>query len=297
MNQNINQASQARRAGVLAGVALTGAGLIAANPVLPGLPGPQRTPVQLAGDTTALADEAGSVWSQLAATTSDNLDALADELSAHPFPVLTALGDDLSGYADTISTALQESSDGLQKVIDGDPSDPERLPGIADLMQTVSADLDDGNTFDAYSALDVFSLEALKFVFKPLAPVLGIPDDMLQDVAHVSHELFGSDTVFDTLEDASRALSSPFIGAVFALNYGVDAGTDTQPADLPAEVLDAFLNGFTYPGQDEPFAGLLTDDGPIDYLFVQLPDEIAAALDPSDPDPTDAATAAADLVG
>jgi hypothetical protein len=294
MNQGKNQASRSRRAGALAGAVLAGAGLVAAHPVLPGLPGLQRAPVQLAGDAAALADDAGSVWSQLAASTSDNLNALADELSAHPFPVLTALGDNLSGYADTITTAFQDSFDGLQKVVDGDPADPERLPGIADLLQTVSADLQDGNAFDAYQALDVFSLEALKFVFKPLAPVLGIPDDMLQDYAHVSHELVGGDVVYDTLKTASRALFSPFISASFELSNGVDAGSDSAGA----EALNAFLNGYTYPGQDEPFAGLLTDGGPIDYLFVQLPDEVAAALDPSSgPEPTDAVTAAADLVG
>jgi hypothetical protein len=263
------------------------------NPVAPSLPDVQQRAVQLAS-----AD-----WSQVLTTAGDNLDSLVNEISADPFPILTQIGNNLSGYADTISTSLQNSFDGMEKVINGDPGDPVRLPGLEETLQTVSSDLQQGQYFDAFSAYDVFGLEALKFIFKPLAPILGIPDEIVQNVANLSHELFSADLVgddpivYENLKEATRALSSPFIGAFFAIAQ--DAQNHPQDASsLPAEVANAFLNGFTYPGQEEPFAGLLTDDGPLGYLLVSLPQEIAAALGASPPEsPNAAAEGSADVMG
>jgi hypothetical protein len=260
------------------------------NPVAATLPGVQQRALQLAGDGTSLGDGADA-WSQLITSTGDSLSALGNEIAADPFPVLTQLGSNLSGYAETIGTSLQDSFDGMERVIAGDPSDPERLPGLLETLQTVSADLQDGNYSDAYAAYDVFSLEALKFVFKPLTPILGIPDEMVQDFADLSHEFFTADddTVYYTLKDAAYALLSPPISAFFELSNSLDSIDSPQDLfDMPARVLNAFLNGYTYPGQDEPFAGLLTDGGPVDYLLVSLPQEIAGALDASASEPAEA---------
>jgi hypothetical protein len=266
---------------VVAGVAVASAGVLAAIPAALTSPGIQQRVVQLTST-----DDVASDWSQIFSTAGDNLSDLSEAYT--PFPILSQIGDNWSGhYADEINAALQESSDGLDKVINGDPDDPARLPGIENMLDSVTTGLQNGDAADAFEDFNIFSLEALKFVFKPLSPILGVPDEMTQNYSHTFHELFTADAfihnpeVYDTLKEATRALSSPFIAAFYEAGYALD-DPDQDPADIPAQMVDAFLNGWTYPGEDEPFPGLLTEGGLLDYLFVSFPQEVAEYLNLSD---------------
>jgi hypothetical protein len=274
---------------LVAGVITAIAGLVSVHPSSSTPSSVQDMSVRLTGDGTPAVDDPAAVWSQVITTAEHNLAVLDDHIQATTIPALTQFGDIQSGYIDTIGTALQNSFDGLQKVIEGDPSDPVRLPGLESMLETVFNDLSNGDSSSAFGAFDVFALEGLKFVVKPLAPILGIPDQMLQDFASAFHALFGTDVVYDTLKDVDEALQSPEIGVFFQLSDASDAissslssgdiqGAVTELLNLPAELTNALLNGYQHPGEDEPFAGLLADGGLLDYTLVQLPQQIAEAL-------------------
>jgi hypothetical protein len=249
------------------------------NPAVPTLPEIQQRAVQLASTD----------WSQVLATAGDNLNALENEIAADPNPILTQLEANYAGYADTISTSLQNAFQGLEKVINGVPGD-EDFPGLEATLQTVFNDLQQGRPFDAFTAFDPFELDAVKGVIKPLAPALGIPDEILQHYANLYHQFFGADVsdvlgghdpaIYTFPKEILNALEAPFIGATFQETYNIQNG---DAFDL-ASVVDAFLNGYTYPGHAEPFAGLLNEGGTLDYFLVTLPQEIATALaSPTEP--------------
>lgn len=263
---------------VAAGVAVLGASVVAVPPGASNLADLQQRGVALTGS--------GAEWSDVFNTAADNLNDLSDAYT--PAPVLTQIAENWSGhYADEVDSMLQDSADGLQKVIYGDPDDPVRLPGIENMLDSVSNNLENGDVFDAFQDWNIFSLEAMSFVLKPLAPLLGIPDEMLQNAASLSHELFsgvvedGNSVIYDTLKEALKALSSPFISAFYAAGASIDDDAD-DVFDVPARMMDALLNGWTYPGEDEPFPGLLTEDGTLDFAFVSFPQQVAEILDLND---------------
>jgi hypothetical protein len=221
-------------------------------------------------------------FSQVFATAQDNLTNLENEISSNPHPILTQLEDNYSGYANTISTAFQNSSEGVQKAINGVPGEGD-FPGLAKTLETVFADLQQGNTFGAFTEFDPFALDASKAVIRPLTVILGIPAEMAQNNANVLSDLFSGDILYgpnpiayaDTVKPFLNALFAPFISATFAATQDQTLG---DFSDLPADVTNAFLNGYTYPGRDEPFSGFLTEGGTLDYFLHTLPEQIANGL-------------------
>src|SRR6201996_928263 len=96
---------------LIAGVALAGAGLIAANPGAPTLPTVQHQAVQL----TAGEED----WSQVLTASEDNLTTLESEATTANSDLSSALSTELSGFETQISTAFTGAETGLQNSIDG----------------------------------------------------------------------------------------------------------------------------------------------------------------------------------
>lgn len=271
-----------------AGVAVAGAGLLAVAPVVP--QGVQHRAVQLT-----------STWD----TASDNLDSLMALISANPDPVGTALGDLFGSYSDVAETSLEGSMAGIEGIWSG--LGPAQ--GLETLLPQISDLIADGNITEAYSQLNTEMLFDMLNVFQPLfnyipyqeteevAGLAGLGATMMRDFANVQ-DVFAD---FATWKAMSEALMSPVISATFALT---DNFTDTGD-HVPQDVLDAFLNGYIpwgpAEGSDEThhaLVGFLTEGGPIDYFYRELPEEIAAALTQnlSDDAPETAALSATDAL-
>lgn len=270
-----------------AGVAVTGAGLIAGNPALPVLPDIQQRALQLTSNGAALADDSAGAWSQLFETTNNNLAALGDELSANPSPILSELSNNLSDYGEllvgtevpahyggTMTTGIEGVIQGLQEVlVEGN----SRIDALIPTLESVMTDIGQGDFLDAFSTLDVYFLIGLEAIAKPLFPLLDVPGEMAQNFTDVIDVVTDVGNVFAT----AKALLSPVLSSLFQLSTSLGSVDGVQDIfDIPAEVIDAFFNGWTYPGQEESFPGLLTDGGTLDYLLVTLPNKIADALNP-----------------
>ncbi|MGP4055777.1 hypothetical protein ACTWP6_13295 [Mycobacterium sp. 4D054] len=103
--------------------------------------------------------------------------------------------------------------------------------------------------------------------------------------------------IFQTVEILDRAREALFSGDLVTLV--------SEVVNAPAKILNAFLNGYVPAFVDDPdspfppdgpgrnFPGLFSPTGTLDFLFVQLPREIARALNLQRPQPEPEADASA----
>src|ERR1700761_2964250 len=169
---------------LIAGVALAGAGLIAANPGAPTLPNVQHRAVQL----TAGEED----WSQVLTTAEDNLTTLESEAATANSDLSSSLSTELSGFETQISTALTGAESGLENAFYGGwyGSDDGYVFGLfggtvtdtangvsetGSTLQEIATALDQGNLFDAFSYFDTWSLEfadhTLRYLVEPFLSV------------------------------------------------------------------------------------------------------------------------------
>jgi hypothetical protein len=314
----LSQMSVRKNQLLVAAVAAVGASAIAVSPVAlnlspvelnPSSPPLEHRDVQLVNNTEA-------AWSTVLSDASINLSALHDgatEAGTKLSDALIGLGDvfggqitdAVKGFGTGIESALTNGwwakDDGFVFGLFGGTLTSSPTDGSApvtetgSLLATLSTDLHDGQTLQAFTALDTWSLELLDHTLKPLlAPLLdetshGITTYSIPvELSQIHTSLLETFTNYNTeLKPLSDALLAPFLGVGFGLssdiqNIGTDlAGADYTQAlldlkDLPSDLVQDFLNG--YPAGSEAFPALLADGGLLQELLVTFPTQLASAL-------------------
>ncbi|HLR99018.1 MAG TPA: hypothetical protein VK069_05425, partial [Mycolicibacillus parakoreensis] len=141
-----------------AGVALAGAGLIAAAPVLTPLPETHVPQIQL----TAIADGLDATpWVDLFEGAVDNVSKIGAAMLADPLPALSALGSNWLEYGEGFATTLGIAGEGLANLV----------TALPETLQASFGELASGNIAQAIAVLTQQGFLSLT----PLvAPVLGI---------------------------------------------------------------------------------------------------------------------------
>jgi hypothetical protein len=293
---------------LIAGVALAGAGLIAANPVAPTLPNVQHRAVQL----TAGEED----WTQVLATAQDNLTTLESEAASANSDLSSAFSTEFSGFETQISTALTGAESGLQNSIDGgwwgdddgfvfglfggSVTDPDTgVTETGSTLQEITTALEQGNLLNAFSYFDTYSLETVDHTLFPLlsplvtefnddtgVTTLSIPDQLLQTFTNE----YTSFVSYSDLKALLNAVSSPELSVAFGLSNDLDGiATDlssgnvdqalTDIGNLPSDLTGDLLNGWTDPAAgSEAFTGLLNGGSLLEELLVTWPEQLVTAL-------------------
>ncbi|MCV7048027.1 hypothetical protein H7J08_25705 [Mycobacterium frederiksbergense] len=286
-------------------MAMTGASVIAAAPVASNLPAlgiAQQRAVELAAFENPFAVLYGTV-----SNTFKNLSARGGEINATLLPNLSAilgneelqrelavilfrpetvaqqLQDRLAEHQETLRLGYEQSQAGWA-------AHNELLPGV---MERAQAELLAGHFTEAFAHINDWFIFGLGAAGWPLYPSFAVPGQVARDVGGpaigaILDALLVGDT---TLAGYPHAILVPFVSAIFRFTDSLDEiHVATQAGDvvtavshmvnLPAKVLNAFLNGYRPSIADEWafFPGILTAGGPIDSFLVQYPTLIAKAL-------------------
>jgi len=288
-----------------AGVAMMGASLIAVNPVAPTIANDiQERAVRLTDsvvadvgdfaanvgtalpgslDMSGFASAAASIppavnpiveWLNVFETAGSNLQAIAQNWFADPFPVLAQVASNQIGFADTFGSNLQTLGNGVYDLLTQTlpPQINTLIDGIqaGDIASSVS-------TFNTNLTFDLFPLAT------PLLNIADIPGEMLTNL---------STTVSDNLSISVLPLLLGFNGTIFGQAQGAANGLQlaldaynagqygTAFVDLlnvPALSVGGYLNGSTGPFD----LGYLQTGGLLDALVNELPQAFAKSLIPS----------------
>lgn len=257
-------------------------------------------------------------WSTVISDAQANLAELHTEALKGGTDLSTALGNVSEHFGSQISSALTGFATGAENslyggwyggddgyvfgLFGGTVTDPAN--GISETGSTlgeISQALQAGNTEQAFSDFNAWSLETLDHSLKPLlAPLLdetskgvttySIPVELSQIHTNLL-EQFGS---YDELKSASETVLSPEISAFFAFTQDLDgikadfAAGDTSQGlsdlhNLSSDVFGAFLNCYDfgtnpYNGAEELFPGLLNDGSLLQSLLLTWPEQIVTAL-------------------
>lgn len=267
-----------------AGIAVAGAGVIAASPV--------ATLTPLTGHQPAV---------KLTATTSENLDALMDLISG-PNPISTALGE-LAGYYGQVAS---DSYDGVMNGLDIAWSGGGPVKGLENILPQIMDYLQQGDVLHAWDLINWDLLFDMNNIFQPLFDhtprgsteavpgVLGLGADLTRVMANVQ-DIFGD---FSFWKTSAKYLMEPWLGFNFALSENISGVEGHQPQDP----IDALLNGYVVfdeeTGTDGArWWGLLTEQGTVSYFLDFLPGKIADALTENLPADDVAPAAAVELGG
>lgn len=277
-----------------AAVVMTGTGMLAANPALPAAADIQHRAMHLVS-------EADGGWSDVLNTAEQNLSALQQEMMAQPFPILTQIGSNLQDYAQlvigmddvplnetgtkTITSGFRGIAEGLQAMINGS----DKAPGIQELLQIMTTDLQNGDSLGAFNEFNLWSLYSEEGLLKPLVPMVTIPQRVLENFTSVLGQMVGPESLWDFGKAISKAASSPFIGLGYefstisgevnaALAAGDTEGAFTALSNAPAQLAGALLNGYQVPDTSNVFVGLLNSGSLFEGLLVTWPQQIADAL-------------------
>lgn len=307
--------SSTRRATRLAatGIALAGAGAIALTPIAPVVQGAQHQAVQLTAG-----------WDSLFERTSESLAALMENSN-----VSTLLGQYSSNWGDYmqliigmedvpldardglsprfITSGFAGINEALEKMIDGDESNPAKYPGLEVLLERMTEYMGQGDPFNAFNEYNIWFLYGIEEMGKSMGPVLSIPAREMMNQSSLMNEFIGPLDAWAFIKQASDAMMSPMVGVIYQLTQNVTAamGGDIEALfNLPADVLNTMLNGYIVPETNEVFTGMLTEGGIYDLLLNQWPARAAEALSVGTADlPTNAvdvpdlAVAGPDLLG
>lgn len=275
--------------------------------------GQHHRALQLTAGEFPLGNSGDAIW----AAASNNLDQIETALQADPDPVGTVIGELFNKYTDLAQSSLQDSLDGLEGIWSG----YGKAVGLEALLPLVQEQLDAGNTTAAFNLINNDFLYDMKNTLMPLFShevvehsgvftpgLFSIPSEMIHDFGNLS-EVFAD---YNFWKHAVESFTSPLIGMQFAIS---DATNVNVPDGFVAQdPLDALLNGYVPwasasgdldADPHRPLIGLLTEGGPIDYFFRQIPDQIAVFLEQgvtdsaadSIPDGTEAVDTAASILG
>jgi hypothetical protein len=296
---------------MIAGVAVAGASLFAMNAPTPAGPQVQHRAVKLAATEVD--------WSTVISDAEANLAELQSEGAKGSADLSTALGNEPASFGTQISTALTGFETGIQNSLDGGwyGDDDGYVFGLfggtvtnpatgisetASLLQQLSTDFQGGNTLQAFSDFNAWSLETVDHTLNPLlAPIVDETSDsgvttysIPVELSQVQTNLLETFGDYDELKAALQSVLSPEISAMFALSNDVDAiGTEFAAGDttqglsdlnnLSSDVIGALVNGYDagtnpFNGAEELFAGLLNDGSLLQSLLLTWPEQFVTAL-------------------
>lgn len=298
---------------LLAGIALAGTGLAVVTPTS----SPGAAFEHLAVRLTSGLDDVAADYQAVFAAASANLQQLISDAQTANSALTQELTSTFSGYSDAISNALSGAEVGLQNSLNGGwyGGDDGYVFGLfggtvtnpntgisetGSTLQEISAALQHGDAFTAYSYFDEWSLETLDHTMKSLlSPIFSVTShgvttpsviaEQLQTFTNVYEQFF----TYSNLKALSDGLLAPQIGAAFGFTSGFGAiSTDLSSGNfdqamidflkVPADALNDLLNGYAqvnpYNGDDTPFTGLLNDGSLLQDLLVTWPQMLATAL-------------------
>ncbi|MCV7383181.1 hypothetical protein [Mycolicibacter longobardus] len=273
-----------------AGIALAGAGMIAVNPIAPALQDFRHQDVQLVS------------WESLIERTNENLAALTENSNVNT--LLEQYASNQSDYLQLIigmedvpldhregmsprfvTSGFAGINEALDKMINGADGtvggDHDRYPGLEQLMSQISEALQNGNAFEAFNHFNIWLLYGLEDIGKALGPVLSIPALEAMNQSSLLNEFIGPLDGWTLIKQASDALMAPTIGALYQLTQSLTAasGGDFEALfNLPADLLNSYLNGYVVPETGDVFTGLLTEGGIYDLLTNEWAARAAEAL-------------------
>lgn len=298
---------------LVAGVAMASAGVIAVNPlvVTPTMPEVRAEAVNLTAFTNPL-----TVWQETFANTLGSVNRLSIDVTAaqtalfeallspslsaelldfvvstvtNPLPLLTALVNFPFEYGPTIGAALAGLGETQLEAI---------LTLPAALIQSATW-LAQGQFVEAFSAINVwFLVNFLGDSRQTLLDLFAVPGDFLESIglyplARVSDALLTRSVIGNLGRALLTAQVTSTIQAMEILDRTREALTNLdfvtaagELINLPARVLNAFLNGYVPDFTTDPnfppqkFPGLFAELGFFDFFFVQIPNAIAGALAP-----------------
>jgi hypothetical protein len=297
---------------MIAGVAVAGASLFAMNAPTPTGPQLQHRAVKLAA--TEEVD-----WSMFITNVNDNLASLQSESTTASGELSTALGNVSTNIGGDFSTALTGFETGINNALfggwygnddgyvfglfGGEPvlGGPDAVAPTGSLLAELSTDIQGGNTLQAYSDFNAYSLELLDHTMKPLlSPLLdetsggattsSIPVELSQVQTNLL-ETFGN---YNELKELAQTVLSPEISGMFALSNDVQnistefAAGDTTLGlsdlnNLSSDVIGALVNGYDagtnpFNGAAELFPGLINTGSFLDELYTTWTEQFITAL-------------------
>lgn len=276
-----------------AGVVVAGAGLLAAAPTMSTMSDIQHRAVGLMADTDVT--DTGITWSDVMSTAQQNIAELQDEMAAAPNPLLTQISSNFADYTQLI-TGMQDVVIGLhgdgslktidsgflgiQEGIDALINGTSKTPGFEELLQDMSTFIQNGDPLSAFNELNLYTLHGMEDIFKPLVPVVTIPERMLENFTNLLNQTVGPENLWGLGKDITKAFSSPLIGFGYELStiLNQSGDGDSSVGDPLAALVNALINGYQAPGADGAFAGLLNSGGLLEGLLVSWPQQFADAL-------------------
>ncbi|KLO53584.1 hypothetical protein ACT17_03880 [Mycolicibacterium conceptionense] len=266
-----------RRASLMSGIALVGAGAIALTPIS-AVPTNIPTPaIQSAAVQLTTAVDPLEAWIKVFTNTGVSATTLGEQILADPAPILTQLLHNGAGHAQTVGTIVQGMGSGVVQWV-------KDLPLFEDMVKTA---LENGQ-YDAAimgAVMPVFMLaiNAAMPLMQMSSVTVGITANLYNVAQTIANPMTLMGTVLGTLQIMSSTAGNLGIG-VQSFADGAKAG-DVETAvkaliATPALVLDGLING----NGNTP--GLLTPDkplfegmpGPIAGVMVQVRQAIAQAL-------------------
>ena len=286
----------------IAGVAVVSASMIAIQPVAPSiseLRADAARAVALSAFTNPLL-----TWQQTIQTSLGHLQYGVNAIGTETLPAVqtilgaapSALGElsaglsnsanwerfmaDLPGYLSTVVSNVQDSHAASSAHL-------EQLPVY---LQGAFEALAAGNFTEAFANINYWALYQFGEAGWPLYPTLEIPGTIARTFgANQLATAIDALLTDNALGELSRGLLEPFITATFQFTDaldGIKASVDAQDyetavsdlVNLPAKVVNAFLNGYQPSVSEWPWAGVLTALGPLEAVLFTIPNEIAWAL-------------------
>ncbi|MGE2836399.1 hypothetical protein [Mycobacterium sp. SMC-4] len=281
------------RSYLTAGVALTGASVIALSPVV----APPTSPMTLAAPTSSFevtplaAVNPITAWVDVFSGAADNLGGLGLAVLQDPFPLLRQALSNAIGYGVTAVTAVGGAINGAMEFLSFD-----NTTGLWAQLRTAATQISEGDIAGAFNTLsDGLILGPLFNIGLPVftSGLLDIPGKIFQNAANLVKAVTNLETLFPVVLGAL----APVMGSMAATGETLQAAFDSfrqgefidavvTLINIPAIITGAVLNGYTK--ADTTFLpGLFSFDaedpqrsGLLQALFVTLPKALAAAIAP-----------------
>lgn len=254
---------------VTAGVAVAGAGLIAAAPVGQPALDIQIRAVQLASvdavaDLTMGQEFPVATWADVVTDTSSNLQEIGPQIAADPTPVLSAIEANQAEYASVFAAGAEQSSTNLVNA----------LQDFSTVLSNAASDISSGDVFDADLLITQWLTQTPLSVIRPLEnayfdvsqSITNNLDNVLNDTGSVYTSataavtpditsVFGGGSIplwFSELQQApllpGHAAEVAFAGVsqdiVNALQNNNDTLAFNDLLNAPSTIVDAYLNGY-----------------------------------------------------
>ncbi|ORV47180.1 hypothetical protein AWC02_09950 [Mycolicibacter engbaekii] len=287
-----------RRAGhatrlAAAGIALAGAGLVAVHPVAPSQLDIRHQAVQL---TSGIEGFFG--WSSVFERTAENLSTLFS--NANVFDVIGQAASNWGDYAQLIigmedvpldaregmeprfvTSGFAGIGEAFEKMIFGVEGQDVKYPGLEVLLERIGEALANGNPFEAFNELNIWTLYGIEDIGKALGPVLSIPAREMENISTLFNEFIGPLDAWAFIKAVSQTMMAPMIGVFyqFAETLTNVLGGDFEALlSAPADLVNTLVNGYEVPVTEAVFVGLINNDSIFDLLLVDWPARAAEAL-------------------